>query len=181
MKQTRKHLTGEEKVAVLRRHLLDKLAVWDICDEVGIQPSQFYPWLKQFFENGAQALARNGGKDAVGRSHDTGRVEKLEAKLRQKNEVIAELLEEHVALKESWGGLTGQWFSQEKRDQVVDFIRRWTRRSELPARRLVSWLGVGRSKFHRWCERFGQANAHKGWQPRDFWLKPWKRARIIEY
>ena len=103
MKKTRKHLTGAEKVAVLRRHLIDKLAVSDLCDEVGIQPSQFYRWLKQFFENGAKALERVGGNDAAVRSHDARRVEKLEAKLREKNGVIAELLEEHVAIKKSLG------------------------------------------------------------------------------
>ena len=69
MKQTRKHLTGEEKVAVLRRHLIDKPAVSDLCDAVGIRPSQLYRWLQQFFENGAQALERNGGTDAAVRSH----------------------------------------------------------------------------------------------------------------
>lgn len=103
MKKTRKHLTGTEKVAVLRRHLIDKQAVSDICDEVGIQPSQFYRWLKQFFENGAQALERNGGKATAVRREDARRVEKLEARLREKNEVIAELLEEHVALKKTLG------------------------------------------------------------------------------
>ena len=86
MKKTRKHLTGQEKVAVLRRHLIDKHAVSDICDEVGLQPSQFYRWLKQFFENGAQALERHGGQDAAVRSTDARRVEKLEAKLREKND-----------------------------------------------------------------------------------------------
>ena len=64
MKKTRKHLTGAEKVAILRRHLIDKQAVSDLCDEAGIQPSQFYRWLKQFFENGVKALERVGGNDA---------------------------------------------------------------------------------------------------------------------
>jgi len=103
VKKTRKHLTGTAKVAVLRRHLIDKQAVSDICDEEGIQPSQFYRWLQQFFENGAQALERHGGKAAAVRSEDALRVEKLEAKIREKNEVIAELLEEHVALKKTLG------------------------------------------------------------------------------
>jgi transposase InsO family protein len=51
----------------------------------------------------------------------------------------------------------------------------------MPARRLVSWLGVSRSTFYSWCERYGQANAHNGRQPRDFWLHPWERKRIIGY
>jgi transposase-like protein len=103
VKKTRRHLTRDEKVAVLRRHLIDKQAVSDICEAAGIQPSQFYRWLKQFFENGALALERNGGKDAAVRGLDARRVEKLEAKLRAKNAVIADLLEEHVALKKSLG------------------------------------------------------------------------------
>ena len=64
---------------------------------------------------------------------------------------------------------------------MVAFVRRWAQRSELPIRRLVGWLGVSRSKFHSWCERYGQANGHNGAQPRDFWLQPWERARIIAY
>ena len=72
VKKTRKHLTGTEKVAVLRRHLIDKQAVSDLCDEAGIQPSQLYRWLKQFFENGAQALERRGGQDAAVRSTTHG-------------------------------------------------------------------------------------------------------------
>jgi len=64
---------------------------------------------------------------------------------------------------------------------VVDFVRRWTRRSDIPMRRLVDWLGVSRSKFHSWCERYGQAYGHNGSQPRDFWLQPWERERIIAY
>ena len=36
-------------------------------------------------------------------------------------------------------------------------------------------------KFHSWCESYGQANGHNGLQPRDCWLQPWERERIIEY
>ena len=51
----------------------------------------------------------------------------------------------------------------------------------MPAQRLLRWLEVRRSTFHSWCERYGQANAHNGLQPRDFWLQPWERGRIIAY
>ena len=64
---------------------------------------------------------------------------------------------------------------------MVDFVRRWARRTELPAQRLLCWLAVHRSTFHSWCARDGQANAHNGFQPRDFWLQPWERERIIAY
>lgn len=102
MKRSRKHRSGEEKVAILRRHLVDKVGVSELCEQEGIQPSQFYQWLKRFFENGAAAMER-GGKQSTAGTTESKRVEKLEAKLREKNDVIAELLAEHVALKKSLG------------------------------------------------------------------------------
>jgi transposase len=56
MRKGRKHYTGEEKVAILRRHLLDKVPVSDLCEELGLQPTVFYRWQKEFFENGAAAF-----------------------------------------------------------------------------------------------------------------------------
>jgi transposase len=51
MRRERKHYTAEEKVAILRRHLLDKVPVSDLCEELGLQPTVFYRWQKEFFEN----------------------------------------------------------------------------------------------------------------------------------
>jgi len=50
MKQARKRSTPEEKVAVLRRHLLEKVPVSDLCQELGLHPSLFYHWLRRFRE-----------------------------------------------------------------------------------------------------------------------------------
>ena len=56
MKKQRKHYTPEEKVAILRRHLLEKEPISKLCDEVGLRPTVFYRWQKEFFENGAAAF-----------------------------------------------------------------------------------------------------------------------------
>ena len=56
MRKERKHYTAEEKVAILRRHLLDKVPVSDLCEELGLRPTVFYRWQKEFFENGAAAF-----------------------------------------------------------------------------------------------------------------------------
>src|SRR5580765_6511959 len=56
MRKERKHYTAEEKVAILRRRLLDKVPVSDLCEELGLQPTVFYRWQKEFFENGAAAF-----------------------------------------------------------------------------------------------------------------------------
>src|SRR4029077_12751523 len=56
MRKERKHYTAEEKVTILRRHLLDHVPVSDLCEENGLQPTVFYRWQKEFFENGASAF-----------------------------------------------------------------------------------------------------------------------------
>jgi putative transposase len=41
----------------------------------------------------------------------------------------------------------------------------------------LPWLGIGASKFHDWKQRFGKANEHNAWVPRDHWLTDdeWER------
>lgn len=56
MRQQRKHYAAEEKVAILRRHFLEKVPVSDLCEETGIHPTLFYRWQEEFFENGAAAF-----------------------------------------------------------------------------------------------------------------------------
>ena len=60
MKKQRKHYTPEEKVATLRRHLVEGVPISDLRDELGLQPTAFYRWQKEFFENGAAALRAHG-------------------------------------------------------------------------------------------------------------------------
>ena len=100
MKKQRKHYTAEEKVAILRRRLLENVAVSDLCEEVGLQPTVFYRWQKEFFENGAAAFEQKGGRH---HQAEQERIEYLEKKIQTKNEVLAELMAEHVALKKSVG------------------------------------------------------------------------------
>jgi transposase-like protein len=103
MTRQRRHFAPQEKLAILRRHLLEKVPISDLCDEFGIQPTLFYNWQKTFFDNGAAAFAPTGraGK-AVADAKDR-KIAALEAKLRTKNEVLAELMEEHVQLKKELG------------------------------------------------------------------------------
>ncbi len=96
----RRRFDPEEKVAILRRHLLEQVPVSDLCDEYDIQPTVFYRWQKQLFENGAAAFERS--KDPT--APLTRRIAKLEEKLTSKNEVIAELMEEQIKAKKVFGG-----------------------------------------------------------------------------
>ena len=96
-KQTRRHFAPEEKVAIVKRHVLEGVAISKLCDEFQINPTQFYQWQKQLFENGATAFERK--TKPAGPTPAERQVEGLRAKLTTKNEVIAELLEENVHLK----------------------------------------------------------------------------------
>ena len=102
MKKTRKQYTAEEKVAILRRHLLEQEPISKLCDELGLQPTVFYRWQKEFFENGAAAFET---KARSNRQPDQERIEYLTKKIQTKDEVLAELMAEHIALKKSLGEL----------------------------------------------------------------------------
>jgi transposase len=102
MKKQRKHYTPEEKVAILRRHLLDKEPISKLCDELALQPTVFYRWQKEFFENGASAFEQ---KKPTNHSAEQERIAYLEKKIRTKDEVLAELMAEHVSLKKEVGEL----------------------------------------------------------------------------
>lgn len=102
MGKKRKHFSAEEKVSLLKRHLVGHEAVSDICDQTGVHPNMFYRWQKEFFENGAAAFRRDSRKSE--HAHEA-KMSKLEAKLQQKDSVLAELMYEHVQLKKSLGEL----------------------------------------------------------------------------
>lgn len=102
MRKKRHNYTPEEKVSILRRHLVERVAVSDLCDEHQLQPTTFYFWQKQFFENGAAAFVSN---DRPQKRAEEVKIQQLEAKLNRKHEVLSELMEEHIKLKKELGEL----------------------------------------------------------------------------
>jgi transposase len=102
MRKPRTNYTPPEKVSILRRHLIDRVPVSDLCDEYRLSPTLFYAWQKLFFENGAAAFERKSGSSE--QSH-LRTIAALREKLQRKNEVVAELMEEHIQLKKELGDL----------------------------------------------------------------------------
>src|SRR5262245_6900155 len=102
-KKTRKRIKVQEKVAILRLHLLDHTPVSDLCDQYGIHPTLFYRWQKEFFENGAAAFENNGKRRTTVAEAKDRKIAALEEKLQQKNEVLAEVMQEYVQLKKELG------------------------------------------------------------------------------
>lgn len=102
MRKPRKNYTPAEKVSILRRHLVDHVPVSDLCDEFQLQPTLFYHWQKQFFENGSAAFQPKNG---LPESQYLRTIATLRDKLQRRNEVVAELMEEHIQLKKDLGEL----------------------------------------------------------------------------
>ena len=103
-RKPRKHYSPAEKIALLRRHLVEKVPVSDLCDEQQLNVNVFYQWQRQFFENGAAAFERSGKSRRTEDVKDR-QIAQLQAKLAQKHEVISELMEENVRAKKSIGEL----------------------------------------------------------------------------
>ncbi len=99
-KRQRRRFNAEEKVAIVRRHLLDQVPISDLCDEYGLNPAVFYRWQKALFENGAAVFEpRNDARERK----LSQQVETLTARLACKDEVIGEIMADHVRLKKSFG------------------------------------------------------------------------------
>lgn len=102
MRKQRKNYTPEEKVSILRKHLVEGTPVSELCDQYQLQPTVFYRWQKQFFEKGSLAFKGGEGRETAALKRT---ITKLEEKIATKNEVLGELMEDHIELKKSLGEL----------------------------------------------------------------------------
>jgi len=98
-KKTRRHYSPEDKVRLLRLHLLEGKPVSEICEKEGIHPTLFYQWQRTFFENGASAFS----SPRTGVSGTEKKVEALQDKLKRKDEVIAQIMEDFIQVKKELG------------------------------------------------------------------------------
>src|SRR6201994_2690154 len=105
-RRARRQFTTEQKSDVLRRNMIEKVPVSDLCTELSIQPSLFYTWQRQAFENLAAAL--NGpASDGPGRREKELAAEnaRLKERLGKKDGVIAGVSAEYVQQKKELGDL----------------------------------------------------------------------------
>ena len=100
MSKKRKKYSPEEKVRLLKEHLVNGVTVSQICEENELKPTVFYRWQRQFFEQGAAAFKKDQDKE---RTRLQKKILRLEEKVIKKNEVLGELMEAHIELKKSLG------------------------------------------------------------------------------
>lgn len=96
----RRYFKAADKVAILKRHLVEREDVSAICESLKIHPNQFYEWQKLFFENGVKAFESEEKQEAKKLRLENDR---LTQKLQRKDAVLSELMEEHLTLKKSFG------------------------------------------------------------------------------
>lgn len=104
MSRARRHFSAEQKAQIIRRHLAGKEPVSRLADELQIQPGLIHLWVNQVLTQAERAFERSPGNGRIEHVKDR-RIEQLEAKLVQKNEVIAELMEDNVRQKKVAGAL----------------------------------------------------------------------------
>lgn len=104
MSRTRRRFTAEQKAQIVRRHLAGKEPVSALAEEFGLQPSQIHSWVNTVLAQADKAFEKSPENGRAEKTKDL-RIELLEAKLANKNEVIAELLEENVKAKKELGEL----------------------------------------------------------------------------
>ena len=105
MSVPRRRFGKDQKAIILKRYLVDKVPISDLCDEFGIKPNQIYTWQKILFDHAEAAFQESGSRLGSQQSAQEEKISRLQAKLQQKNEVIAELMEENVRAKKSIGEL----------------------------------------------------------------------------
>ncbi|MBF0422109.1 MAG: transposase [Magnetococcales bacterium] len=104
----RKHYTHQEKAAILRVHLINRVPVSDLCDQYGLHPTFFYRWQRLAFE-GMESLFEpiKNSKSSIFKRQ----IESLQDKLSNKDSVIAQIMEDYVSVKKALG----------KSDAFLDF------------------------------------------------------------
>ena len=105
MTRKRRKFSPEQKVAILRQHLLEKKSVSGVCENEDISVNLFYQWQQAFFENGSAAFEKNTKNRKSQKNAQDKKIDQLQQKLQKKNEVLAEVMEEHVRLKKELGEL----------------------------------------------------------------------------
>lgn len=102
MSKNRKRYSPNEKVRLLKEHLVNGVAVSELCDRQKLQPTVFYRWQRQFFNQGAAAFTKDQDRESTRLKKE---ILRLEEKIAKKNEVLGELMEEHLALKKNLGAV----------------------------------------------------------------------------
>ena len=145
---TRKQYSAEEKIRIVLDGLRGEHSIAELCRREGIAESLYYNWSKEFLEAGKRRLAGDTARAAT-----SGEVKDLRQEARALKEVVAEQALELRLLKKS---MIADGDAEElgiPRSEKLEIIR-LVEQSHLPAARTLEKLGILRSTFYRWYDRY---------------------------
>ena len=99
----RKRYTAEEKMKILRELQENGKTISQVSEEYGVHPNNVFKWRKQHLEMGVDGF-KTSRKDISSKAQER-KIAALEDKIKHKDEVIAELAAELLALKKKNSGL----------------------------------------------------------------------------
>jgi transposase-like protein len=103
---TRKKYTAEQKVKIVREHLVNRVPISELAARYGINPTLIHNWQKQLFEGATETFATKRGPQAVPTAKQKAREEKLDVRLRERESLISDLLLDNLRLKKNIDGET---------------------------------------------------------------------------
>jgi transposase InsO family protein len=77
--------------------------------------------------------------------------------------------------------LTHRHIPRKLRNEIVDYIVHWHKRTKVALGIMLLWLSLKPSKYYDWRKRQGRENRHNGRIPKQHWLLPWEVQAIVEY
>ncbi|WP_147115163.1 IS3 family transposase [Tateyamaria sp. syn59] len=147
-RRTRKHHSAEEKIRIVLDGLRGEDSIAELCRREGIATSLHYSWSKEFLEAGKKRLAGDTARQAT-----SPEVKDLRHEASALKEAVADLTLENRLLKKKhargWGRRGMRYPASEK----LEIIRQ-VERSHLPAKRTLDMIGVPRTSFYRWYDRY---------------------------
>ena len=151
--KTRKQYSAEEKIRIVIEGLRGDLSIAELCRKEGIAQSMYYAWSKEFLEAGKSRLAGNTKRQA-----DSDEVAEMRKEMEQLKLPSGRTLVEQQKAQKNLVRLGGRDVERlirrtpEEKMEIIHLVEH----SDLSIRKTLAELGVPRSSFYRWYQRYQQ-------------------------
>ena len=146
---TRKHYSAEENIRIVLDGLRGEDSIAELCHREGISQGLYYKWSKDFMEAGKKRLTGD-----TARAANTDEVKELRREAKDLKEVVAEQALELRLLKKACSGMgrPRMRYAASEKLEIIQLVEE----SHLSARQALAKLGIPRTTFYRWYDRYLQ-------------------------
>lgn len=99
MRNQKRHYSSEFKVQLLREHLENQQPVGKLCEQNNIHPNLLYLWKKELFIGAMETFSKKKTS-----KKEEEKTKRLEEKLKDKDSLISEIVEDNLRLKKKLNG-----------------------------------------------------------------------------